>query len=121
MDNTDSLKEAIQKKIHGMDDIISEMVDLISDALLPFYSLLLLTHRNSLTHSFLVTGDTGSGKSFLVAEVVKATSLPHLIVNCATIIKSVIGESEKFLQVDYFRCIFSRTYLPLQINRNKVF
>ena len=50
----------------------------------------------------MVTGGIGSGKSYIVSEIVKAIHIPHLFIKCASIIQANIGESEQYLRVRSF-------------------
>ena len=47
----------------------------------------------------LITGGIGSGKSFLVKEIVNSLSIPFLFVKCSSIIQTMVGESEQCLKV----------------------
>lgn len=46
-----------------------------------------------------MTGGIGSGKSYVVSEIVKAMNIPHLFIKCASIVQANIGDSEQYLHV----------------------
>lgn len=63
---------------------------------------MLLFHRFPIPTSFVVTGSVGSGKTFLVKEIMKSLSIPYQFVKCSSIVQTIIGESEQCLKVGWY-------------------
>ena len=73
-----------------------------------------LIASGSTASGILITGDVGSGKSYLVKSVLKAISVPSLFVSSASVVQPNIGESEKYLHVGDGSYIHSVGYIRVR-------
>lgn len=98
----EEVRKRLLQRIGGMDDIVDLILERFQQDAdqkeLPFETSF-LSCRFYISPSFVVTGGIGSGKSYVVSEIVKAMNIPHLFIKCASIVQANIGDSEQYLHV----------------------
>lgn len=129
MEGLNHVRNLLKQKIGGMDDIIDKILDEIVAVLSPqdssyfFIWFGIILYRFPIPTFLLLTGGVGSGKSFLIKEIVKALSIPYLFIKCSSIVQTMIGESELCLKVwkMYYFCKISRICFNFQSNMKNPF